>query len=153
MLALPSELNLAQAAYAFTADTAGHALRIMCFNIRDRHPYVSIILGHCAEALPFLIHRIDHRLAIATPEANGPHKKTMLEYFQNNFYATLAGVIRLSTLRNVLEELCEERVLFSVDYLFETTEAAAEWFDGLEINANTRRAIATGNAKRLFRSG
>jgi predicted TIM-barrel fold metal-dependent hydrolase len=125
----------------------------MCFGILDRHPHISIILGHCAEALPFLIHRIDHRLAIGTPGANGPHKKIMLEYFQNNFYATLAGVRRLITLRDVLEELGEERVLSSIDYPFEKTEEAAEWFDGLEINANTRRAIATGNAKRLFRLG
>jgi hypothetical protein len=32
-----------------------------------------------------MIHRIDHRMAIAIPGTNGVHKKTMMEYFRYNF--------------------------------------------------------------------
>jgi predicted TIM-barrel fold metal-dependent hydrolase len=145
--------NLSQAAYGFGVETAGHSLRIMCAGIFDRYPNVQIILGHCAESLPFLVHRIDHRMAIGIRGNNGPYKKSMMYYLQNNFYATLAGVRRESTLRNTIDEMGEARTLFSVDYPYESNEDAADWFDGLQINENTRQAVAWGNAKRLFKLG
>lgn len=141
--------NLAQAAYAFGTETAGHALRIMASGLLDRHD-VRIILGHAAEALPFLIHRVDHRMAIGTPGTNGKHTKTMMHYFQKHFYATLAGVRNQSTMKNTIEELGESHVLFSVDYPYESNEDAADWFDGMQMNENTREALAYGNAKRFF---
>ncbi|KIW23937.1 uncharacterized protein PV07_09684 [Cladophialophora immunda] len=142
--------NLAQAAYGFGVETAGHALRIMCSGILDRYSKVQIILGHCAESLPFLVHRIDHRMAIGIRGTNGPYKESMMYYLQNKFYATLAGVRRESTLRNTLEEMGEARTLFSVDYPYESNEDAADWFDGLQFNENTRNAIGYENARRLF---
>ncbi|GAM36640.1 amidohydrolase [Talaromyces pinophilus] len=142
--------NLSQAAYGFGVETAGHSLRIICSGILDRYPNVQIILGHCAESLPFLAHRIDHRMAIGVAGNNGPYKKSVMYYLQNNFYATLAGVRRESTMRNTLDEMGEGRVLFSVDYPYESNEDAADWFDGLQLNENTRREVAWGNAKRLF---
>jgi 2,3-dihydroxybenzoate decarboxylase len=141
--------NLVSASYGFGVECAGHALRIMCSGILDKYP-VTIILGHCAEALPFLIHRADHRMSIGNPGSNGAHKESLMYYFQNHFYATLAGVRRYSTLRNTIDELGESRVMFSVDYPYESNEDASDWFDGLEINENTKTAIASGNATRLF---
>lgn len=143
--------SLAQAGFAFTPETAGHALRIMCSGVLDRYPNIKIILGHCGEALPFMIHRIDQRMGLGDAGLNGPHKKTMMEYFQQNFYATCAGVRRESTLKCTIEELGESRVMFSVDYPFESNEEASDWFDGLAMNDNTKRALASGNAKRLFK--
>lgn len=142
---------MCQAAFAFGNETAGHAVRIMCSGLLDKYPNVQIILGHCAEALPFLVHRMDHRFSDGAPGMSGPHKKTMMYYFQNNFIATLAGVRRESTLRNTLEELGEGRVLFSVDYPYESNEEASDWFDGLQMNENTRRQIASENAKRWLK--
>lgn len=141
--------NLASASYGFGVECAGHALRIMCSGILDKFP-VDIILGHCAEALPFLIHRADHRMNIGNPGSNGKHTKPLMHYFRSHFYATLAGVRRSSTLRNTIEELGESRVMFSVDYPYESNEDAADWFDALELNENSRAAISNGNAIRLL---
>ncbi|KAJ5657803.1 amidohydrolase 2, partial [Penicillium longicatenatum] len=128
---------------------AGDALRIMCSGILDKYP-VNIILGHCAEALPFIIHRADQRMLIGTPGSNGKHTKSLMHYFRTHFYATLAGVRRHSTLKSTIEELGEPRVMFSVDYSYESNEDAADWFDSLEINENSRAAISHQNAMRLF---
>lgn len=143
--------NLAQSGYGFGAETGGHALRIMCSGLLDRYPNVRIVLGHCAEAISFLVHRVQHRIEIATPGSCGPYQRDMLYYFQNNFYATMAGVRRVSTVRNVMEELGEDRVCFSVDYPYESQEDAADWFDSLPLNENTRRRLAFENAKRIFK--
>ncbi|KAL2209378.1 metal-dependent hydrolase [Sarocladium strictum] len=142
--------NLSQAAYGFGIETAGHALRIMCSGVFDRYPKVQLILGHCAESLPFLAHRIDHRLAIGIRGTNGPYKESIQYYLQNNVVATLAGVRRESTMRNTIDEIGEARTLFSVDYPYESNEDAADWFDGMQLNENTRKAIGYENAKRLL---
>ncbi|KAK0113446.1 hypothetical protein ONS95_013704 [Cadophora gregata] len=143
--------NLSQAAYGFGVETAGHSLRIMCSGILDRYKNIQIILGHCAESLPFLVHRIDHRMAIGIRGTNGPYEKSMMYYLQNNFIATLAGVRRESTMRNTIDEMGESRVLFSVDYPYESNEDAADWFDGMQLNENTRSAIGWENARRIFK--
>lgn len=142
--------DLPIAAFAFGPETAAHNLRIMCSGLLDRYPNIQIVLGHCAEALPFVIHRVDQRMSISSLGANGPHKKTMMEYFPQNFYATTAGVTRESTVRNTIEELRDSRVMFSVDYPYESNEDTADWF-GLAMNENTRRALTWTNVKRLFK--
>ncbi|KAG9856936.1 hypothetical protein KCU98_g1155, partial [Aureobasidium melanogenum] len=142
---------MCQAAFAFGNETAGHAVRIMCSGLLDKYSNVQIILGHCAEALPFLAHRIDHRFSDGSEGMSGPHKKTMMYYLQNNFIATLAGVRRQSTMNNTITEMGEGRVLFSVDYPYESHEEASDWFDGLEMADGTRHAIATENAKRWLK--
>ncbi|KAH8805267.1 amidohydrolase 2 [Xylogone sp. PMI_703] len=141
---------LAHACMGFSVETAGHVLRIMCSGILDRYPNIKIILGHCAEGLSFYIHRIDHKMITAPPGITGPHKKTMMEYLQQNFYATMAGIRRESTVRNTIEEMGENKVLYSVDYPFDSNEVSADWFDSLHLNANTRRNIASENAKALL---
>lgn len=143
--------NLAQSGYGFGAETGGHVLRIICSGLLDRYPNIRIILGHCAEAIPFLVHRVQHRIEIATPGTCGPYKRDMLYYFHKHFYATLAGVRRLSTLRCTLEELGEDHVMFSVDYPYESQEDAADWFDSLELNQNTRQRLAYENARKMFK--
>jgi gamma-resorcylate decarboxylase len=142
--------TIAQAALAFGTETAGHALRIMCSGLLDRYPNVKIILGHLAEGLPFFIHRAQERMKLAAEGTNGPHQKTVMEYFQTHFYATLAGVKRESTLQAAIAEMGESRVLYSVDYPYESNEEQADWFDGLPLNENTRRQLASENAKLLF---
>lgn len=99
----------------------------MCSGVLDRYPNIQIILGHCAEALPFMIHRAQLRLAIGIPNTNGPHKKTVMEYFQQNFYATTAGVARESALKITVEEMGEGRVMFSADCPYESAEDQADW--------------------------
>jgi gamma-resorcylate decarboxylase len=142
---------LAHAAYGFGTETAGHALRLMLSGLFDRYPSLQVILGHCAEALPFLVHRVDTRLAIGIEGADGPYNKTMKYYLRNNFYATLAGVRRLATVRDTIEEMGEDRVMWSVDYPYESNEDAANWFDYVEgLGVRTKEKLAWENAERIL---
>ena len=49
--------------WAFGAETAVHALRLMSSGLFDRYPRLTIVLGHLGEGLPYNIWRVDHRLA------------------------------------------------------------------------------------------
>jgi predicted TIM-barrel fold metal-dependent hydrolase len=137
--------------FGFTAEVAVNSMRLMLSGLFDRYPSIQIILGHAAEGLPFLIHRSYLQLAHEAPGANGPYTRPLRYYLKNNFYATLSGVRRLSTVQCTLAEMGEERVMFSADYPFMNNEDQVDWFDGLEgLGVATKRKIARGNAKRLL---
>ena len=135
-------------AWAFGAETAVHALRLMASGLFDRHPRLTMILGHLGEGLPSSVWRIDHRLS-KSPRGI-PARRTMTEYLRSNVYLTTSGNFRTPTLLNAIAEVGVDRIMFSVDYPFEDTADAAEWFDTAEISEEERRKIGRDNAAGLF---
>jgi gamma-resorcylate decarboxylase len=136
-------------AWAFGAETSIHALRLMASGIFDRHPRLTMILGHLGEGLPYNVWRIDHRLS-KSPRGI-PAKRTMGEYLRSNVYLTTSGNFRTPTLVDAIAEVGEDRIMFSVDYPFEDTSEATEWFDRAEITEEQRRKIGRENAIALFK--
>ena len=47
--------------WAFHAETAVHALRLIGSGLFDEHPSLQIVLGHLGEGIPAYLWRIDHR--------------------------------------------------------------------------------------------
>jgi 2,3-dihydroxybenzoate decarboxylase len=135
-------------AWAFGAETAMHALRLMASGLFDRHPRLTMILGHLGEGLPYSVWRIDHRLR-KSPRGI-PACRTMAEYLRSNVYLTTSGNFRTPTLLDAIAEVGADRILFSVDYPFEDTVDAASWFDNAEITEEQRRKIGRENAAGLF---
>lgn len=136
-------------AWAFGVETATHALRLMGSGLFDRHPDLTIILGHHGEGLPFLIWRVDHR--VATAPRGIEIQKTFQQYFHQNFYVTTSGSFRTQALINTISEIGSDRVLFSTDYPFEELSDAAAWFDTASIAENDREKIGRRNAINLFK--
>jgi gamma-resorcylate decarboxylase len=135
--------------WAFAAETAVHALRLMCSGLFDRHPRLTVILGHLGEGLPYNAWRIDHRLR-KMPQGL-PARRTITEYLRSNVFLTTSGNFRTSTLVSAIAEVGADRVLFSVDYPFEETADAAEWFDSAPLSERDRLRIGCDNATRLFK--
>jgi predicted TIM-barrel fold metal-dependent hydrolase len=135
--------------WAFAAETAVHALRLMCSGLFDRHPRLTVILGHLGEGLPYNAWRIDHRLR-KMPHGL-PARRTITDYLRSNVFLTTSGNFRTPTLVNAMAEVGADRVLFSVDYPFEETADATQWFDSAPISEDDRFRIGCGNAARLFK--
>jgi 2,3-dihydroxybenzoate decarboxylase len=135
--------------WAFAAETAVHALRLMCCGLFDRHPRLTLILGHLGEGLPYNAWRIDHRLR-KMPQGL-PARRTITEYLRSNVLLTTSGNFRTPTLLSAIAEVGADRVLFSVDYPFEETADATEWFDSAPISERDRCLIGRENAIRLFK--
>jgi 2,3-dihydroxybenzoate decarboxylase len=135
--------------WAFAAETAVHALRLMCSGLFDRHPRLTLILGHLGEGLPYNVWRIDHRLR-KMPQGI-PARRTITEYLRSNVFLTTSGNFRTPTLVDAIAEVGADRVLFSVDYPFEETADAAEWFDTVPLPERDRLAIGCENAAKLFK--
>jgi 2,3-dihydroxybenzoate decarboxylase len=134
--------------WAFGAETAAHALRLMSSGLFDRHPRLTIVLGHLGEGLPYSIWRVDHRLAKSS--RGMPARRKLGDYLRSNFYLTTSGNFHTPTLVSAMAEVGPDRLLFSVDYPFEDHVDAATWFDAARISESDRRRIGRTNAIDLF---
>lgn len=142
---------LADSPWGFGAETAAHTLRLILSGLFDRFPRLRIILGHLGEGLPFLLPRVEHRLRHMSPEVRGKQLKPVTFYLRENFYVTTAGNFRTQALIDTLLEIGSDRVLFSVDSPYETSEEQTDWFDNLPISETDRSKIGRLNALQLIR--
>jgi 2,3-dihydroxybenzoate decarboxylase len=137
--------------WAFAATTSVHALRLIGSGLFDRHPKLSIVLGHLGEGLPFYIWRIDNRNSWMKARHDYAAKKRVVDYFKANFYVTTSGHYSTPALNDAIAEIGVDRVMFSVDYPFEDCGEAAEWFDNAPLDEADRTRIGRANAMRLFK--
>ncbi|KAI1850206.1 hypothetical protein JX266_004064 [Neoarthrinium moseri] len=98
-------------------------------------PDLKIIVGHLGEHLTYDFWRINHwfedvKKSIAKEEGGVMCKKTIYDYFKQNIWVTTRGHFCTETLRFVVNQIGADRVLFSVDYPYETIEGCSAWWDG-----------------------
>jgi gamma-resorcylate decarboxylase len=136
--------------WAFAQETAVHALRLIGSGLFDEYPRLSIVVGHMGEGIPYMLWRIDHRNAWVQAPHKYPAKRSVAEYFRENFYITTSGNFRTQTLIDAILELGADRILFSTDWPFENVDHAADWFDQASISEGDRAKIGRLNAVRLF---
>ncbi|NND49590.1 MAG: amidohydrolase [Rhizobiales bacterium] len=135
-------------AWAFGVETASHALRLMASGLFDRVRGLQIILGHLGESLPAAIWRVDHRI---DDQPRGiPAKRPLASYLAENFHLTTSGNFSMPALISAMLQLGSDRIMFSIDYPFDSHEPGAKWMDTVAISEADRLKIARTNAVRLF---
>ena len=138
--------TLRTAAWGFTVETATQGIRLVLSGVFDAYPDVKIILGHMGEGLPFLLWRIDH--ALSRP---GNRSVSFREQFSQHFYITTSGNFSTPALLCSMMELGVDRILFSVDWPFVPNIPATKWMNELQLSAEDKIKILSGNAKRLLK--
>lgn len=140
---------------SFAQGVSLHVLGMVTNGTFDRNPKLQVIIGHLGEHIPFDMWRINHwfedrkkKLGLAET-----CKKTIREYFADNLWITTSGHFSTTTLNFCLAEVGADRILFSIDYPFETFEDACDWFDNAEMSNTNRLKIGRENAKKLFKLG
>jgi gamma-resorcylate decarboxylase len=141
---------LVGAAWGFGVETATHTLRLIMSGLFDRFPKLTVVLGHLAEGLPFLLPRVEHRLRHARTEFRGRQTRPLTSYLRENLFITTSGAFRTPALIDTLLEVGADRVLFSIDYPYETMQEQSEWFDSLPISEGDRHKIGRSNAGLLL---
>ncbi|KAF2139764.1 uncharacterized protein K452DRAFT_352500 [Aplosporella prunicola CBS 121167] len=140
---------------SFAHGVSLHLLGMVTNGVFDRHPDLQVIVGHLGEHVPFDMWRINHwfedrKKLLGLAETC---KKTIREYFAQNIWITTSGHFSTTTLNFCLAEVGADRILFSIDYPFESFEDACGWFDGVPLNVTDKLKIGRENAKKLFRLG
>ncbi|MFW7344589.1 MAG: amidohydrolase family protein [Pigmentiphaga sp.] len=139
---------LAGASWGWGVETASHALRMVFGGVFDRFPRLKVILGHMGEGLPFQRWRFDSRFA-AYPYGVSLQRRPS-EYIGTNLLITTSGVCSHPTLVGAVGEMGVDAVMFSVDYPYESTEAAARFIDTAPLEPAQLEAICHGNAARIL---
>jgi 2,3-dihydroxybenzoate decarboxylase len=136
--------------WAWTADTAAHALRLVFGGTFKRFPKLKVILGHMGETLPFFLWRFDSRWELALGEKLAPDELPSA-IIRRNIVITTSGVCAPAPLADAIAALGEDSVMFSVDYPYEDTPTAATFIDTAPLSEAVRTKVCHGNAERILK--
>lgn len=140
--------TMALSAWGWHADTAIHVIRLVLSGALERHPRLKLIIGHCGEALPFMLDRIDET-TMAQTKALG--RRSVKETITEQVWVTTAGFFTMVPFMAALMTFGVDRLMFSVDYPFASNARARAFLDSLPVSPADRAKIAHGNADRLLR--
>ncbi|KAB8235571.1 amidohydrolase family protein [Aspergillus alliaceus] len=119
---------------SFANGVSLHLLGLITNGVFDRFPKLKVIVGHLGEHIPFDFWRINHWLEdverpLAKKAGDRMCERDIYYYFKNNIWVTTSGHFSTPTLKYVCDYLGPERILFSVDYPYETIENGCGWWD------------------------
>ena len=97
--------------------------------------------------LPFWLQRLDDSLPLA---ATGL-RRTLTQTFQEQVYVTPSGMLTLPHFQFIYGLMGAQRILFSVDYPYQTLDGVKSFIQNLPISEEDKEAIAFRNAERLLR--
>lgn len=120
-------------------------MRIVNGDLLDKYPNLQLILGHAGESLPFWLNRLDGRWR------NPDRPKTFSQYFKDNFYVATSSQCSNNILNFLIAELGVERILFAMDYPYESMQQHVDFIDSAPISDTDREKICHLNAERLFK--
>jgi 2,3-dihydroxybenzoate decarboxylase len=115
----------------------------------DRHPGVTLILGHMGEFLPYMRSRLDSRYR--TLDHDPELRRMPSAYLGSNVVITNSGVFSPAALTGAVLEMGADAVMFSVDYPYESCREAVAGFEQTTLSDADREKIAHGNAERILR--
>ena len=147
-LVLQGYPELLSAMWGWQAEASSHVMRIILGGVFDQFPKTTLILGHMGEGLPFWLWRLDSRYVILNHTK--PIKKLPSQYIRDNIVITTAGVDFYPSLLCSMLALGSDRIMFSVDYPYESTKEAVEFIDNAPLSDIDREKICHLNAERVL---
>jgi predicted TIM-barrel fold metal-dependent hydrolase len=136
-------------AWGWHSETALTILKLFASGFFDRFTEVKIVIGHMGEMLPFQLDRV-----IAISDRFG-RKRGLREVWKKNIWITTSGMFALPPLECLLKTTSIDRVLYSVDYPFSTTEKGLAFFGEIEksglLTGEDLEKFAYRNAEDLLR--
>jgi 2,3-dihydroxybenzoate decarboxylase len=155
MIAPYLEAGLDGAVFGFQAETGLHMLRIIVAGVFDRFPKLKMIIGHCGEALPFWMYRIDymHRAQIAAKRYPmlKELKRAPSEYLRDNVYVTNSGVAWAPAIMFCHQVMGADHTLYAMDYPYQYLPSEVTVSDELPMSAADKKKYFQTNAEKLFR--
>lgn len=152
-----TNLMLATGGWGWHAEAGLAALRLILAGTFDRHPNLQLILGHMGEMLISFADRADALTKTTHLE------RSVLDCITGNIHATPGGVFSHRMLRQNLDVLGPDRIMFAVDDPYKGTlgqqgKAAFErgfcrdFIETAPISAEEKSKLAHLNAERLLLS-
>ena len=132
----------------FTADTSGAIIRIMLSGMLDEMPGLQIVLGHFGEALPFLMERLDNRMAML-PEPKQKNAEKPSVYFGRNIKVTTSGNTSIPAFECTRAAIGMDNILLGTDYPFESMSECIAYLEKCPMSVKDRQRLYYENAEKL----
>ena len=145
------DYGMDSAMWGYGVEVGTHAVRMMAGGVFDAFPRLKVCIGHMGEAVPFWLWRIDFMNSRAQKVGRARKtKRSMAEYFQDNFVITNSGVEDPLALRYTIDKLGIDNVLWAIDYPYQPQKPAVDFMDAAPVTEAERHALYHGNAERIF---
>ena len=139
-------------AWDWHANCGLHFTKLYAAGVFDRCPKLRVVLGHLGEMLPFMLGRIERKLAL-TKDAKR-WQRSFSDVYKQNVWLTTSGMFDIEPFKLILETTSIDRIMFSVDYPFESTAIAGEFMEKVQqsrlISDEDFAGIAYKNAEKLL---
>lgn len=146
-----ASLGIASFAWGWHADVTTHVLRLFAAGIFDKFPRLKLIAGHFGENLPLWRDRFDWSKSLGVFQGV---KKSFREVYDENIWITTSGVWSIDPMAMILKNTKIDRILYSVDYPFNTNEEGMEFMEQLQksgmVDEEQFAMIAYKNAENLL---
>jgi len=146
--------NLGTSGWGWHSDVGLHVLKLFAAGVFDRFPKLKIIIGHMGEMLPFMLERC-FEMSSKTRGGWGLRQRPLRQVWDENIWITTSGVWSLAPIKCILENTRVDRIMYSVDYPFESNDNGRAWFEQLEasgiLNGEELEKIAYRNAEQLLK--
>ena len=128
-----------------TVDGEGiaHCTSLINSGVFDKYPKLKLIIGHGGESVPFWLARHS-----GNKSSNG--RKSFMQSFQDNFYVSTSGQFWHPLLQFLITVMGSDRVLFAVDYPYESNTEASQFMETAPISDIDKEKICHLNAERIF---
>lgn len=141
-----TSLMLSTGGWGWHAEAGLAALRLILAGTFDRHPDLQLILGHWGEMLVSFADRADALSGTSTHL-----DRHVLEYITSNVYATAGGILSHRMLRQALDVLGADRLMFALDDPYNGGSLDARGFiNSAPMSLEDRHKFAHLNAERLL---
>jgi predicted TIM-barrel fold metal-dependent hydrolase len=139
-------LALSTFAWGWHLEAATAALRLIARGTFDRHPDLTIILGHWGELLLFWLDRADSLSRLAGLE------RKVSDVVRSNVFITSSGMVNPALLRHALTATTIDQLQFSTDYPFQrpTRDELQQFLTEFDTDED-RDKFSSENARRLFK--
>ena len=139
-------------AWDWHANCGVHLIRLYASGLFDKCSKLKLILGHLGEMVPFMLGRIERKLAL-TRDAKS-WKASFIQVYARNIWVTTSGMFDMESLKLVLATTKIERIMFSIDYPFESTIQSRDFMEQFQksklVSEDDFARIAYKNAEELL---
>lgn len=129
-----------------------HFVRLYSSGLFDKCSRLKLILGHLGEMVPFMLGRVERKLALTRDSKSWQH--TFRDVYARNVWVTTSGMFDIEQFRLILSTTAMDRIMFSVDYPFESTVQSMDFMSSIKesglVSEKDFAKIAYKNAEELL---
>jgi 2,3-dihydroxybenzoate decarboxylase len=115
------------------------------------------VLGHCGEALPYWLSRIDYMHGHISVTDRYPHvhplKRKASDYLRENFYYTSSGIGWAPPVMYVRDVIGADRMMYAMDYPWQFVPLEVGELEKMPIGEAGLRQFFEDNARKVFKVG